>query len=199
MCQFDFVVFYKGSELARHYLMSETVFNNVVHACQGELLPSGKSFRTTDESLDEVLHKFINRGHYVFALIQKKGIFMKALDKQIGGNHYQKYAVSPIIWAVNCHINALEFSVLKYLLRYQDKNGIEDLNKAQHCCDMLSEQSFIPNNIDATARVNDFCMQNKLSCYQHAALSALFDHDYIELEKVITKMQEQETYERGQG
>jgi len=35
--------------------------------------------------------------------------------------------------------NALQHAIIKYVDRYKDKNGVEDLKKAIHCCEMLIE------------------------------------------------------------
>lgn len=110
------------------------------------------------------------------------------MDKQVGGCHYLKYQMPPIVWVLDNHINAAEFSILRYLLRYQDKNGLEDLDKAIHYTQILMQQAFVTNNIDAKATVSDFCIVNELVGYRHAALVALFDHDYIEVLKVIKAM-----------
>jgi len=110
------------------------------------------------------------------------------MNKQVGGNHYLKYKIQPLIWSLDNHINAAEFSVLRYLLRYKDKNGLEDLDKASHYTQILMDQSFVSKNFDAIATVSDFCIVNELLGYQHAALVALFDHDYIEVLKVVKVM-----------
>lgn len=59
------------------------------------------------------------------------------LDVQEGGNHYKKYPIQPIVF---CHANkipSLESSIIKYVVRHKDKNGLEDLNKAKHTIDIL--------------------------------------------------------------
>ena len=64
---------------------------------------------------------------------------MKALDKQIAGNHYKKFKIQP---AEFCHVNGigyLEATAIKYLCRWRDKNGFEDLDKAKHFIDILIE------------------------------------------------------------
>lgn len=59
------------------------------------------------------------------------------LDVQEGGDHYKKYPIQPIVF---CHANkipSLESSIIKYVVRHKDKNGLEDLNKAKHTIDIL--------------------------------------------------------------
>lgn len=59
------------------------------------------------------------------------------LDVQEGGDHYKKYPIQPIVF---CHANkipSLESSIIKYVVRHKDKNGLEDLKKAKHILDIL--------------------------------------------------------------
>jgi len=64
---------------------------------------------------------------------------MSALDHQEGGTHYAKLKIQPIEYI---HANGLGFaegSVIKYVTRWRDKNGIADLKKARHFLDLLIE------------------------------------------------------------
>lgn len=63
----------------------------------------------------------------------------KASDKQVGGTHYKKFVIQP---AEFCHKNKipyLEATVIKYLCRWRDKGGVQDLNKAIHFIEILKE------------------------------------------------------------
>ncbi len=62
-----------------------------------------------------------------------------ATDTQIGGNHYTKLAIQPMRYSMENRLDALQHTVIKYVTRFRDKNGIEDLEKAKHCIDMLIE------------------------------------------------------------
>ena len=65
---------------------------------------------------------------------------MSTLDTQVGGDHYRKMKIQPIEFIV---ANELEFrvaNIVKYVCRYKDKNGLQDLEKAQHYLDMLKEE-----------------------------------------------------------
>lgn len=64
---------------------------------------------------------------------------MKALQTQIAGQHYKKYKIQPIEFIYANQIPYIEARCIEYLLRWQDKNGIEDLRKVQHYIDMLIE------------------------------------------------------------
>jgi hypothetical protein len=63
-------------------------------------------------------------------------------DMQVGGTHYKDLPIQPFdIMKANFkkeeYEGYLRGNVLKYLLRYQTKNGVEDLKKASHYLDEL--------------------------------------------------------------
>jgi hypothetical protein len=64
---------------------------------------------------------------------------MKANKKQVGGKHYMKYKIQPIEFITQNNIPFIEGNVIKYLLRYKDKNGIQDLDKCIHYIELLKE------------------------------------------------------------
>ena len=61
------------------------------------------------------------------------------LSKQVGGDHYSKLAIQPVEYINANKLTYLQGNVIKYVTRYKDKNGIEDLEKAKHYIDMLIE------------------------------------------------------------
>lgn len=67
---------------------------------------------------------------------------LKASDRQVGGNHYSKYKIQPFVFAFENNMPFLEANVLKYIMRHQDKNGIEDLKKAQHYIKLAAEMYY---------------------------------------------------------
>jgi hypothetical protein len=62
-----------------------------------------------------------------------------SLTTQIGGDHYKKLAIQPIEYIHKNQIGFVEGSVIKYVSRWKNKNGVEDLKKARHLLDMLIE------------------------------------------------------------
>ena len=78
----------------------------------------------------------------------------KPSDTQVGGGHYKSMAIQP---AEYCHKNALgymESRAITYLSRWRNKNGVEDLEKARHCIDLLLEFES-DHEIDHTGRSHD--------------------------------------------
>lgn len=64
---------------------------------------------------------------------------MSANDKQEGGNHYKDKAIQPWDYIISNNLGYLEGNVVKYVSRWKDKNGVEDLKKAQHYLQKLIE------------------------------------------------------------
>ena len=54
------------------------------------------------------------------------------LIAQEGGGHYTKRGIQPIEYSEANNLGACQHSVVKYITRHQDKNGIEDLSKIIH-------------------------------------------------------------------
>lgn len=52
--------------------------------------------------------------------------------KQVGGNHYEKKKIQPWDVTLDWKLDPWLASVVRYISRHQDKNGIEDIRKAIH-------------------------------------------------------------------
>lgn len=63
----------------------------------------------------------------------------KALDVQVGGNHYKQMAIQPVEYVLKNGIGYAEGCVIKYVSRWRAKGGVEDLRKARHFIDLLIE------------------------------------------------------------
>jgi len=62
-----------------------------------------------------------------------------ALREQVGGDHYSKLAIQPVEYITKNKLSYLAGNVIKYVTRYKDKNGLQDLQKAKHYVEMLIE------------------------------------------------------------
>lgn len=71
-----------------------------------------------------------------------------ALDTQVGGDHYRKLAIQPMEYSMRNHLDACQHSVIKYITRFRDKGGIEDLRKAKHVIDLLIQIELDNGNKD---------------------------------------------------
>lgn len=64
---------------------------------------------------------------------------MSALDVQVGGGHYKNKAIQPIEYIEANKLGFCEGAIVKYISRWRDKNGFEDLEKIKHYVDLLIE------------------------------------------------------------
>ena len=55
-------------------------------------------------------------------------------------SHYMACKIQPIDFIVANSMDFLEGNIIKYVARYKNKNGLEDLAKARHYLDMLIER-----------------------------------------------------------
>ena len=63
----------------------------------------------------------------------------KATDTQIGGDHYRNMRIQPVEYILSNELPFVEGCVVKYVSRWRDKGGIDDLRKARHFLDLLIE------------------------------------------------------------
>jgi hypothetical protein len=60
--------------------------------------------------------------------------------RQEGGNHYQKHKIQPYTFITENELSFFQGNVIKYVVRYKDKNGVEDLKKIIHYCQLEIDQ-----------------------------------------------------------
>ena len=64
---------------------------------------------------------------------------MSALDTQIGGSHYKNMPIQPMQYSMANELDACQHTIIKYVTRFREKGGVQDLEKAKHVIDMLVE------------------------------------------------------------
>ena len=63
-----------------------------------------------------------------------------ALDRQVGGEHYKNdFKIQPIEFITANKLSFIQGSIIKYICRFDKKNGKEDIDKAIHYCELLKE------------------------------------------------------------
>lgn len=71
--------------------------------------------------------------------MRNNGHIEDPLARQVGGSHYKDFKIQPVEFIVANDIGFLEGNAIKYLCRWQTKNGLEDLQKAIHYIEMIIE------------------------------------------------------------
>jgi hypothetical protein len=62
-----------------------------------------------------------------------------ANETQIGGDHYKEKSIQPWDFIAANQLGYFEGNIVKYVSRWRDKGGINDLKKARHYLDKLIE------------------------------------------------------------
>lgn len=61
------------------------------------------------------------------------------LKVQVGGNHYKDMPIQPVEFIHANGIPYIEGAVIKYVCRWRNKNGMDDLQKAAHFLELLMQ------------------------------------------------------------
>jgi hypothetical protein len=61
------------------------------------------------------------------------------LDHQVGGTHYKDFKIQPIEFILGNNLGFCEANVVKYICRWANKGGIQDLDKVIHYVEILKE------------------------------------------------------------
>ena len=61
------------------------------------------------------------------------------LAVQVGGGHYLDFKIQPIEFIFHNQIPFIEGCCIKYLCRWREKGGAQDLEKVKHYIDLLLE------------------------------------------------------------
>lgn len=97
-----------------------------------------------------------------------------ALKVQVGGGHYAKLKIQTVEFVMTNRWDFCAGSIVKYLTRYRDKNGRQDLEKAKHFV-QLRQASLSPDHRQPPARLgmHAYCMANDLYLGLRETLMAL--------------------------
>ena len=67
---------------------------------------------------------------------------MTTNTQQVAGAHYKEKVIQPWDYIAANALGYFEGNVIKYVSRWRDKGGVEDLRKARHYLDKLIELEF---------------------------------------------------------
>ena len=97
------------------------------------------SLKAVQESADAKIAVILDQHRRQDMSTLRRRTAMAANDVQHGGDHYKTKAIQPWDFIVSNNIGFLEGNAIKYLCRWRDKGGIQDLEKARHYIDKLIE------------------------------------------------------------
>jgi len=73
-------------------------------------------------------------------LLITEDLTISAMQIQVGGEHYKNMAIGPLEYALANDLGPCEHGVIKYVSRYKNKGGVDDLRKARHLIDIMIER-----------------------------------------------------------
>jgi ribosomal protein L16/L10AE len=64
---------------------------------------------------------------------------MKSTDYQVAGDHYKKLKMQPIEYIMANQLEFAEGCIVKYISRWRERGGVDDLRKIKQYCDFIIE------------------------------------------------------------
>lgn len=110
---------------------------------------------------------------------------MESLKTQVGGSHYKKFIIQPVEYVQRNKYNFCCGNIVKYVLRYKDKNGLEDLRKVTHYCDL--EKELLSNSFASLVSRNlNRAFGNYISVNRFTATNVITN---VEVRKILNLVQ----------
>lgn len=126
--------------------------------------------------------------HLVARWKRERGESMQTVanEKQVGGAHYQS-GYQHWDWCIDLGLGYLEAAATKYVTRWRDKNGVQDLEKARHYVEKISE-AFADGRYDPrkqrkkdTFLTTQFIQKNGLELHEASICAGLATWDDQEM------------------
>ena len=80
----------------------------------------------------------------------------EANKTQVAGSHYKAKTIQPWDYIAANRLGYFEGNIVKYVSRWRDKGGVEDLRKARHYLDKLIELELQPLPLNSGKDRRDF-------------------------------------------
>lgn len=107
---------------------------------------------------------------------------MKRMNKQVGGSHYENLPFEPVQFFVYMNTNWFQGEVVKYCSRFLNKNGKEDLLKAQQVCQLATQlglnQAKLFQDNDSENFIQQYCNQFEYSDRMELICLAVLKNNY---------------------
>ena len=113
---------------------------------------------------------------------------MSSLNVQMGGDHYKCLPYQPVQFSIDMRLNFVQGNIVKYVSRYKNKNGEEDLFKAHHYATIgkeLKPINFAPAN---SGCIEKFIHKNDLDPNIRGILEATCNQNWDVVAKGILKL-----------
>lgn len=107
----------------------------------------------------------------------------KALDNQIGGSHYKDMPFQPIELIAALRCSFIQGCIIKYISRYKNKNGAQDIKKCIHYAQLAIEldDKRRCNDKVLSMSINKYIIKNKLTTLQRRIITQAVYNNYIQV------------------
>jgi hypothetical protein len=128
-------------KIAKRFKVAPSYVYNIRKKLRGEFVNELSNEPFTPEE-EEALDRLLTNEGWTVSTSSEDGQMIamqtsNALNVQVGGDHYKKLKIQPIEFIHANNIPFIEGNIIKYIVRWRDKNGIKDLEKVKHYVDLL--------------------------------------------------------------
>ena len=108
---------------------------------------------------------------------------MKAIESQVGGSHYKDMAFQPIELIVALRCSFIQGCIIKYISRYKNKNGAQDIKKCIHYAQLAIElgDKRRCNDKALSMNIDKYILKNKLTILQQRIITQAVYNNYIQV------------------
>lgn len=108
---------------------------------------------------------------------------MKAIESQVGGSHYKDMAFQPIELIAALRCSFIQGCIIKYISRYKNKNGAQDIRKCIHYAQLAIEldDKRRCNDKALSMNINRYILKNKLTILQRKIITQAVYNNYIQV------------------
>lgn len=118
---------------------------------------------------------------------------MDPLKEQIGGSHYKNFKMQPIELIAKTRCSFIQGNIVKYISRYKEKNGKQDLEKVIHYAKLALELGDKGNlGFRRANAFSAYCQVNNLSEAQTKIIQHTGWDNYANVIEECTKLIEKE-------
>lgn len=96
------------------------------------------------------------------------------LKTQAEGSYYSRLPMQPVQFSMSNKLDACAHSILKYITRHREKNGLIDLGKAIHFSELREVLATAEHQVtDWPISPEEYCRKNSLPLLETAAIIGL--------------------------
>lgn len=127
-----------------------------------------------------------------------------AFSEQIGGSHYKDMPFQPIRLISMLDLDFCQGNVVKYVSRYKLKDGVRDLEKAKHYCQMAMEMEKSSPRLSMTILqavfiAEGFVTSNRLSKWVADVIVYVYRRKWDEAFKAIDALAKEYNQSEGEA